>query len=142
MQRKVKTDVGLNTSMLFVFKCGRPGHKSPDCNLRKASPIGAVKAGSVSSPVIINQQAKCKKPVVLWKEEEERRPVTDGIVNGIPVKVLRDTGSSVVVVKSTLASKRTGQYRWLKTINSTMLKVSTAMVQIDSPYFVGEVEAS
>ena len=65
--------------------------------------------------------------------EDGRRPVTDGFVNGTPVKVLRDSGNIVVVVKSTLAPKRSGRFRWLKTIDCTMLKVASAMVQVDSP---------
>ena len=61
----------------------------------------------MSSPVINDKHVKHKNPVV-WEKKEERRSVTGGFVNGTPVKVLRDTGSSMVVVMFTLASKRTG----------------------------------
>ena len=124
---------------IVCFKCGQPGHRASHCNLRKSSPVGAVQAEGISSPATTSHQVSHGKPVAC---EEGRRPVTDGFVNGTPVKVLRDSGSTVVVVRSTLAPKRTGRFRLLKTIDSTMLKVATAMVQVDSPYFVGEVEAN
>ncbi|XP_055883514.1 uncharacterized protein LOC129925943 [Biomphalaria glabrata] len=108
---------------------------------KRVSPVGAVQEGRATAPKLkAGHKERGRKPVV-WREEEGRSPIADGFLNGTPIKVLRDTGSSVVVVRSTLAPKRTGRFRWIKTIDSTMLKVATAMVQIDSPYFTGEVEA-
>ncbi|KAK0058426.1 ubiquitin thioesterase [Biomphalaria pfeifferi] len=122
-------------------QAGRYDNRHGEGDAKIVSPVGAVQEGRATAPrPKAGHKRKGKKPVV-WLEEEGRRPIADGFLNGTPIKVLRDTGSSVVVVQSTLAPKLTGRFRWIKTINSTMLKVATAMVKIDSPYFTGEVEA-
>ena len=65
------------------FKCGQPGHRASHCNLRKASLVGAVQAEGISSPATKSHHVRHGKPVA-WKEGN--RPLTDGFLNGTPVK--------------------------------------------------------
>ncbi|KAK0062541.1 hypothetical protein Bpfe_008212 [Biomphalaria pfeifferi] len=59
------------------------------------------------------------RPQDLWSGKNNRET---------SVKVLRDTWSTVMVVPSNLAPKLTGRFKWIKTIDSTMLKVATHLL--------------
>lgn len=72
-----------------------------------------------------------------------RMPVTKGLVDGQLVNVLRDSGcSSVVVRRSLVASNQfTGELKTCVLIDGTVRKVPVVVINIDTPYFEGEVSA-
>lgn len=70
-------------------------------------------------------------------------PVTgsSGKLESHDVSVLRDSGCSGVVVKKSLVPPEqfTGQYKLCILIDRTVRRFLIAMVNIDSPWFVGKV---
>lgn len=70
-------------------------------------------------------------------------PVADGTLQGKPVRVLRDTGCSTVVVKQDLvpAEQLTGETEICVLIDGTVRKTPVAKVYIETPYLTGEVRA-
>ncbi len=66
-----------------------------------------------------------------------------GYLNGKPVTVMRDNGCSSAVVSKTHVepSQYTGEYRYCWLGDTSVRKLPVARVQVNSPYFKGEVEA-
>nr|XP_054770320.1 uncharacterized protein LOC129278127 [Lytechinus pictus] len=81
--------------------------------------------------------ATCKRR---W---HDKLPVRNGKLESYDVSVLRDTGCSGVIVKKSLIlpEQFTGQSKWCVLIDQTIRKFPIARVNIDSPWFVGKVEA-
>ena len=69
-------------------------------------------------------------------------PTFEGFVNETRVEVLRDSGCSVIVVKSALVSPSefTGACRQLMLIDNYKLNVPTARCFVKSPFFTGLTE--
>ena len=72
-----------------------------------------------------------------------RMPVSQGIVNGRVVNLLRDTGCSGVVIKQSLVrqDQLNGKNQMCVLIDGTKISSPVATIEIDTPYFKGEVEA-
>jgi hypothetical protein len=72
-------------------------------------------------------------------------PVMDGrmLTSGRKVSVLRDTGSSAVVIRSSLVldSEYTGKKEMVILIDGTARVLPTAVVKINTPFFSGKTEA-
>ena len=70
-------------------------------------------------------------------------PVTQGKVGGNTVSVLRDTGCSGVLIRRSLVSndQLTGTNKYCVFVDNTVRQLPLAHVTIDSPYFIGPVEA-
>ena len=70
-------------------------------------------------------------------------PVVDGFLENQPVKVLRDSGCSTVVVRRSLISedKLTGQEEKCILIDGTVRRTPVAEIYIDTPYFTGTTTA-
>ncbi len=66
-----------------------------------------------------------------------------GKVNGIETTTMRDNGCTSVVVKGELVSKEqyTGRKKQCRLIDGTIRIFPTAVIQVDCPFFVGNVEA-
>ena len=77
------------------------------------------------------------------KLSEDNMPVYDGLVNGEKVRFLQDTGCSTAVVRESLVRQEqyTGKSSWCVLMDGTIKKCSLAMIQIDCPFYTGEVEA-
>ncbi|XP_072170068.1 uncharacterized protein [Diadema setosum] len=74
-----------------------------------------------------------------------RMPVVSGRLypGEVPISVLRDTGCSTCVVKSRLVERHqlTGKCQTVRLIDGTVKQFPVAKVELDSPYFSGEIEA-
>ncbi|KAK7100281.1 hypothetical protein V1264_023261 [Littorina saxatilis] len=70
-------------------------------------------------------------------------PVSKGFVEKQEVTVLRDSGCNGVIVKEDLVptEKFTGDFKWTLMADSKCVKAPVVKIQIDTPYFTGEVEA-
>ena len=69
-------------------------------------------------------------------------PTFDGYVNDHKVETLRDSGCSVIVVKTALVNQSdfTGNHRMLILIDNSKIRVPTAMCFVKSPFFTGLTE--
>ena len=70
-------------------------------------------------------------------------PVLKGKVGSKVVDTLRDTGCSGVVVKRSLVDDKqlTGKMHLCVLVDGTVKRVPTANINVDTPFYVGEVEA-
>ena len=70
-------------------------------------------------------------------------PIRQGKLGEKMISTLRDTGCSGVVVRSGLVtdSQYTGKSHMCLLIDGTVRKVPVAKIQVDTPYYVGDVEA-
>ena len=70
-------------------------------------------------------------------------PVTQGKLGQNIVSVLRDTGCSGVVIRRNLVSddQLTGTNKYCVLVDGTVQHLPVAYIFIDSPYFVGSIEA-
>ena len=77
------------------------------------------------------------------KLSEDNMPVYDGLVNGEKVRFLQDTGCSTAVVRESLVQREqyTGKSSWCVLMDGTIKKCSLANIQVDCPFYTGEIEA-
>ena len=77
------------------------------------------------------------------RSRDKEMVVVDGYVGGHKVKSLRDTGCDGVVVKENLVrpEQKTGKYVTCVLLDGTVRRFQTAVIQIDTPFFVGEILA-
>ena len=70
-------------------------------------------------------------------------PVTKGLVNGTTGTILRDSGCSGVVIRKDLvhSSQFTDQKRSCVLADGTISTLPVAIINLDTPYFTGRVEA-
>ena len=70
-------------------------------------------------------------------------PVTDGFVGNIKVKVLRDSGCNAVIVKNSLIESKQfkSESQTCVLADGTRRTFQIATIQIDTPFFSGEVDA-
>ncbi|KAH3789751.1 hypothetical protein DPMN_167939 [Dreissena polymorpha] len=78
------------------------------------------------------------------KNLKQNFPTQLGMVNGTEVTVLRDTGANWVIVSSDLVknSQYTGEQRVVKFIDGTQRYCKEALVDVDTPYYGGQVLAN
>ena len=83
----------------------------------------------------------CNKPVHMCSCQNLE--VTHGKVNGNNVQVMRDSGCTTIVVKSTFvrSDQYTGEYRICKLIDGTVRRFPLAWIHVQCEYISGEVEA-
>ena len=75
-----------------------------------------------------------------WRTRET--PCCLGRVNGIEVLALHDTGSTTCVVKTNLVKpeQMTGSHELCMLIDGVVKRFPTAIVHIDTPFYVGETK--
>ncbi|KAJ8032705.1 hypothetical protein HOLleu_26306 [Holothuria leucospilota] len=90
-------------------------------------------------------QQKCgpELPVISAVSTNDNMPVTPGFVGGQKVTVLRDSGCSTVVVRKTFvkSDEYTGTTKRCVLLDGTILDVPVATISIDTPFYVGQVQA-
>jgi len=66
-------------------------------------------------------------------------PVSEGLLENQPVKVLRDSGCSTVVVRRSLVpeDKFTGQEERCVLIDGTVRRTPVAKIHLETPYYTG-----
>ena len=93
--------------------------------------------------VAVCQECGQHQPVITdacqSKNKAHNMPVSDGLLENQPVKVLRDTGCSTVVVRRSLVpeDKLTGQEECCILIDGTIRRTPVAEVFVDTPYYTG-----
>jgi len=91
-----------------------------------------VVAGALSP----NGQLKLKQ----W--QTQMVPCSRGRINGTRTIVMRETGSTTCVVKKSLVKPEqvTGSYELCMLIDGVVKRYPTAMVELDTPYFIGKTK--
>ena len=76
-------------------------------------------------------------------EGMEGMPVVTGKVGDQCIKVLRDTGCNGVIIRRDFVSQEelTEHEGYMMTVDRTLKKAAMARIKVDTPYFVGEVDA-
>ena len=85
-----------------------------------------------------------KSGVCLDVNAKDKLQLVDGKVGERCVKVLRDTSCTGVLIKRDLVNQGelTGEKGYVTTLDKTLLiRVPIAKIEVDTPYYVGEVEA-
>jgi len=123
-------------------------HKRENCSQCNVIEC-AVHTGSAMLAVDqVELKCGCIAPLLAQACEVDRQlkgkmPVSEGVVNGKTVSLLRDTGCSMIVVKRSLVADEqlTGKVIVCMMIDGTARKNQTAWIDIDTPYLSGKVEA-
>ena len=76
-------------------------------------------------------------------EIKDNLPVLSGKVGGKKVEVLRDSGCSGVIFRRELVDETgfTGEMGHIVTVDRTLKRAPMAKVEVDTPIYVGTVEA-
>ena len=113
------------------YICESPDHIATDCPQRKVS-AGFLSAAGVG---VSSTESICLRHGV---------PVVEGFVNGHKVKVMRDKGSTMVVVNSSLVSSSQflGREVQCSLVDGTLHSYPVAKIHVDCPYLKGYVEAA
>ena len=85
-----------------------------------------------------------KSGVCLDVDEKDKLQLVNGKVGERCVEVLRDTGCSRVLIKRDLVNQEelTGEKGYVTTFDKIwLIRAPIAKIQVDTPYYVGEVEA-
>ena len=109
------------------------------CEQKCVSPDNIKLACGKNIPIISGacDQQEARKSIL------RNMPVVKGKVGETVVDVLRDTGCTGVVVQQSLVneSDMTGKQHICMLVDGSIRKVPSARIHIDTPYFVGTVEA-
>lgn len=135
-------DSSIQATQGSAFQCKT--HQRQMCELC-IEPVHKCNAAlhSVGSEVIM--KCGCSFPVIADACQSYNRnmPVQDGMLGGHKVSVLRDSGCSTVVVKRSLVKddQLTGAEETCVLIDGTVRRVPVAEIEIDTPYYSGQVKA-
>jgi len=112
-------------------KCNYPARQTHHCQAL----VAVCQDCGQQQPVIADAcQSSCK---------HDNMPVSDGLVEGQPVKVLRDSGCTSVVIRRSLVpeDKLTGQEERCVLIDGTVRRTPVARIHISTPYYTGMTKA-
>jgi len=82
------------------------------------------------------------KQLKLKQWQTQMIPCSRGRINGTRTIVMRDTGSTTYVVKKSLVKpeQMSGSYELCMLIDGTVKRYPTAMVELDTPYFISKTK--
>jgi hypothetical protein len=136
-QRPVLPGQRLNTKI--CDSCGNSGHYARYCkfNVNKHGPENYSVANKDLENVKVNVAIKANG------DYTRTLPVSFGKCNGKRVKILRDTGTTSVLVRKSLVSegKISKQLVELTFADGSKIRAPKATVYLDTPYFTGETNA-
>ena len=146
------------------YRCGKTGHIARDCRIpqkleESGRPVSSHKVGcavKVSTgseeetgeevgvlELKSGEKIKVLNGACVNAELKDKMPVVTGRVEGKTVEVLRDTGCSGVIVRRDLVKEEeiTNRTGYMLTVDRTVRRAPVGMVNIDTPYYTGRVEA-
>ncbi|XP_070206184.1 uncharacterized protein [Littorina saxatilis] len=137
-EKKKSGDNSFGTSGRKCYICESPKHLARDCP-KKSKSTGAMNSGPVKSLPPVSVPTLCTPC-----SQQDYDPRCLVVVDGIAVEGSRDTGSQVCVVKSSLVSRSqfTGQDLEVSMAEKDIKRrYPVIKVQVDCPFYTGEVEA-
>ncbi|XP_070175640.1 uncharacterized protein [Littorina saxatilis] len=137
-EKQKSGDNSVGTSGRKCFICESPKHLARDCP-KKSKSTGAVDSGPEKSLPPVSVPTLCTPC-----SQQDYDPRCLVVVDGVAVEGLRDTGSQVCVVKSSLVSRSqfTGQDLEVSMAEKDIKRrYPVIKVQVDCPFYTGEVEA-
>ncbi|XP_075748462.1 uncharacterized protein LOC142814197 isoform X1 [Rhipicephalus microplus] len=138
------------------FKCGQTGHKADACRngVSQTHQVSCVQAAPKSdnnavTDGFVELKNGEKIPIVGAVMSKQPTGVTKGMptlpgkIAGKKITVLRDTGSSTVIVRKNLVRERelTGRTKPVCLIDRTVRMLPEAEIEVETPYFSGKVTA-
>ncbi|XP_075749486.1 uncharacterized protein LOC142814527 isoform X1 [Rhipicephalus microplus] len=138
------------------FKCGQTGHKADACRngVSQTHQVSCVQAAPKSdnnavTDGFVELKNGEKIPIVGAVMSKQPTGVTEGMptlpgkIAGKKITVLRDTGSSTVIVRRNLVRERelTGRTKPVCLIDRTVRMLPEAEIEVETPYFSGKVTA-
>lgn len=119
-----------DSSMRGCYNCGKLGHSYRQCTVTREKNVqpGAITVNSVSGAN---------------KNYDDSLPVNFGLCNGKSAKILRDTGTTIVLVRTEFCKKSQliGEYITLKFADGHIASAPKVKVYIKCPYFTGYTDA-
>ncbi|XP_070206100.1 uncharacterized protein [Littorina saxatilis] len=137
-EKQKSGDNSVGTSGRKCFICESPKHLARDCP-KKSKSTGAVNSGPEKSLPPVSVPTLCTPC-----SQQDYDPRCLVVVDGVAVEGLRDTGSQVCVVKSSLVSRSqfTGQDLEVSMAEKDIKRrYPVIKVQVECPFYTGEVEA-
>ena len=130
----VSQDGQVNPKTVQCYACKEFGHIARNCP-RKKTDKGV---NSSNTPEVIGIS------ISSYQSYSDKLPVTSGTCNGKKVSVLRDTGSTAVLVKSSLVTQPylTNTNMTLRFADGRTHKVPQARIYVNSVFFKGHIEAA
>ncbi|XP_077863375.1 uncharacterized protein LOC144346713 [Saccoglossus kowalevskii] len=131
------------------YICGDPNHCAVSCHKRYKSFKPQVKSAAMLGRDRIELKCGPELPIISVASVAPANrmvsgmPVVQGFIGSTEVEVLRDSGCSSVVVRRELVedSQLTGESRTCVMMDGTCRKTPVARLDIDTAFYVGEVEA-
>lgn len=164
--RAMNCRTGDGRSQVVVCQlCNRRGHRANECRSGTTDKVACIVDSQDSSTrevgtkdkvacIVDSQRDSVEEGQQAQKEESGKNesklysqgdglPVVDGEVHGQRVKVLRDTGTNIVLVKRSLVdeSNLTGEYATVILVDSSVRRLPEARIKVASPYYTGWVTA-
>ena len=127
----------------YCFKCKKEGHWTRECKVNK--PNKPQVAASIDVGLTSNSDCKSTPTLCQDCEGQPFNPLVEVRLNGIPVRALRDTGADSLMVARHLVTDEdlTGRTVTVAMADPRLhFETVTAIVQLDSPFLRGRVEAT
>ena len=144
-------------SKIQCYNCKGFGHISNDCTKNKnvRNNTGSWRGrgrnyqshsqrlNHISEEPINDNEENIQECNMMQGNEKESLKISHGKVNGKKVQVLRDTGCSCVIVNKDFVEKKNliNEYSLLKMADRNAYRVQKALIEIESPYYVGKTKA-
>ena len=131
----------------LCYLCQKPGHRMAACPTGKPQRYDDRMRQPVHghAAYLIEDEDEYSFPVIGGGSvlEKDNLPLMKGFIGDQEVTVLRDTGSTGVMVKADLVhpSQFTGRNRMLKMVTSRLEEYPVAWIQVDTPVFSGYLQA-
>ena len=131
----------------LCYLCQKPGHRIAACPTGKPQRYDDRMRQPVHghAACLIEDEYEYSFPVIGGGSvlEKDNLPLMKGFIGDQEVTVLRDTGSTGVMVKADLVHppQFTGRNRMLKMVTSRLEEYPVAWIQVDTPVFSGYLQA-
>ncbi|XP_042147391.1 uncharacterized protein LOC120844553 [Ixodes scapularis] len=141
-----------NQAEVRCWECGKMGHKAGQCANHSQNKAACVldkrqkalkRYNKEQQGAITNTRFEHVTDADLVHNIDIMMPVVEGRLHDIKISVLRDSGTNTVLVRKGLVRSEefTGTSTGVILVDGTMRDMPEAIINIDTPYYTGEVRA-